>query len=225
MGAPLLAEAYCDLRPRPSLAVRSASELERLELRLLDAEARRFRRAVRRARSGQDVLLDTGFLGPLTYTAALVRRGLASLPLLERLGARAELLLGEGRWGLPDLILYLETPAGERARRVAGDPVGHPRSLAARHEAAGRLEHELYRRRLAPRLGRRLRWVPGGGPPGAVTERLLRALARRPIRPTGPAIARAILRALAPRDRPRATGGGRRGAPPRPPGSRAREKG
>jgi len=182
LGAELLPEAYRRLRPRPSLAFRSDGELARLEAELLEGEARRYLRAGSWGGPGP-VVADTGFLGPLTYTWALVRSGRAGASVLPPLVARAAAMARTGRWGLPDLTVYLATPARERSRRVALDPVGHPPDVAGRHEAVGRLEWTLYRRRIGPVLGRRFRVVDGGGAPEAVVRRLLGEI-RRP--PRGP---------------------------------------
>ena len=142
-------------------------------------------------------MADTGFLGPLTYTWALVRSGHASASVLPPLLRRAAAMARSGRWGLADLTVYLATSATERRRRVARDPVGHPPGLAARHEAVGRLERELYRHRIAPLLGRRFRVVDGDAPPAEVVRRVLAVVRRATGRPP-PSLTEvlAVLRAL-----------------------------
>ena len=89
--------------------------------------------------------------------------------------ATARALANRGRWGLPDAILYLDTPAGERALRARRDPVGHPADLRARHVRVAEEERRLYRTVLAPAFGHRFRVVSGRGLPSAVARRLATA--------------------------------------------------
>ncbi len=187
LAAAPLAEAYERLRPRPSLTWRTPGELLRQERRLLYEEARRYREARELTEAGVLVLADTGFLGPLTYTRALVAQGAAPHSLLVRLVDDARHLAAQERWGLPDAYVYLRTPLAERRRRAAHDPHRHPASLQPRHQAVGRVELELYRSAVAPSFGARFRFVSGRGPPSLVVGRVRRAvgglLARRPARP------------------------------------------
>jgi len=186
LRAELLPEAYARLDPRPSLAFDSDRALARLEARLLEAEARRYLRAGSWGGPGP-VVADTGFLGPLTYPWALVRTGGAGAGVLPPLLRRAARLARSGRWGLADLTVYLATSARERRRRVASDPSGHPPDLAARHEAVGRWEETLYRRRVAPRLGERFRVVDADAAPAVVVRRVLAAV-RAPRRAPPPSL-------------------------------------
>ena len=179
LSGELLPEAYHRLVPRPSLRFRSDSALLRLERRLLEAEARRYLRAGSWGGPGP-VVADTGFLGPLTYTWALGRSGTANSSVLPPLLQKARAMARTGRWGLPDLTIYLTTSTRERRRRVAADPAGHPPDLAGRHEAVGQQERGLYRERIGPLLGRRFRIVDGDGTPKAVVRRILRALRNPP---------------------------------------------
>lgn len=171
-GAHRLDEAVERIRPVPSLRFASPGELLTLERILLAEESRRYRSALRTALAGGTVIADTGFLGPLTYTLGLVVLGLAPKSVLDQLLRDAASLGRRGGWGLPDAIVYLDTPAAERLRRAARDPRGHPRSLRARHEAVGRVERTLYRTVLAPELGLRFHLVAGRGEPDAVANRL-----------------------------------------------------
>lgn len=191
LGAAPLTEAYDRLRPRPALTWRGPAALLRLERRLLGEEARRYREARELAEAGVLVLADTGFLGPLTYTRALVARGAAPHRLLARLVDDARELAEQGRWGLPDAFVYLVTPSAERHRRAARDPLGHPPSLQPRHQAAGAAEARFYRATVAPAFGARFRFVSGDGAPSRVAARVRRAvaalrdrrIARRPVAP------------------------------------------
>jgi hypothetical protein len=189
-----IAEAVDRLRPRPDLDFRSDAELERLELRLLREDGRRFVEARRRAGAGATVLLDTGSLGPLTYTGGLVATGAAPPAVLARLLREARALLRDGRWGLPDGIVFLTAPDATLRARAATDPRGHPAGLHGRHTAIGRREAAFYRRELAPILGRRLKFVSGSGRPGAVARRIVSALRRFPPGRPPPRLAAEVLR-------------------------------
>ena len=192
-GAWPLAEAFDRLSPRPSLDFASPSELLDLELTLLTEESRRFRLAARAAARGTRVIADTGFLGPLSYTAGLVRLDLAPSAVLVALLTEARRLVRRGAWGLPDAVLYLEVAPAERERRARADPAGHPAGLYERHAAVAALERETYRRDLAPLLGDRLRFVRGEGTPDEVARRVER-IARAVVgeAPSGPRSARAL---------------------------------
>ena len=192
-----IAEAYARLRPRPSLALGSPAHLRALELALLREDARRLRAARRRAAAGSTVLLDTGALGPLTYTAGLVRLGAADPRLLDRLLREAAALRGRGGWSLPDAVVFLETPVAGRRRRAALDPAHHPAPLRSRHARVGAWEARFYRSTLAPLLGRRFLRVAGRGPPDEVAERVAAAIARGPASRTPPALELRVLAALA----------------------------
>ena len=178
IGAAVLPEAVERLRPRPSLDFRTTPELRRLERRLLDEDGRRFRDARRLADRGRVVLADTGFLGPISYTAGLVDLGLAPRPLLDELIARAAEAAVAETWGLPDVVVVLRTPAPLRRRRAAGDPVGHPAALRERHERVGRREARRMASVLTPVLGREFRSISGTGRPEIVAARLARIAAR-----------------------------------------------
>ncbi len=170
-GWTVVPEAFRRLDPSPSLDFGSPEELLRLEERLLEEDARRFREARAAARSGATVLADTGFLGPLTYVAGLVALGLAPTPVLSALRERADALGSTGAWGLPDGVVWLEASARDRERRAAGDPEGHPTALAERHAAVGSYERRLYARAIGPLFGPRFVTVPADGRPAAVARR------------------------------------------------------
>jgi hypothetical protein len=178
LGLTTIPEAYERLRPRPSLTWRTDAELLRLERRLLREETRRFREGRRLVDSGATVLADTGFLGPITYTAGLVDLGLATPSALTGLLAFADELRTDGIWGLPDAVVYLRTPVAERHRRAEGDPGGHPRSLQVRHRRVAAAELRLYRTVVAPEFGHRFSFVSGSGPPERIAARVARLLAR-----------------------------------------------
>jgi thymidylate kinase len=180
-----LNEAYDRLAPVPSLRFRAPGELFSLERTLLAEEARRYREAAGLRRRGRTVLADTGFLGPLTYTAGLVALGQAPRRVLDALGALARRPGRSYRIGLPDLIVYLDVPSRARRRRATGDPGGHPREFRARHEAVGRVERRIYRRLARGPLAGRVRFVSGGGSSTAVARRV-RAALRALKTPPGP---------------------------------------
>ena len=196
-GVPL-AEAWTRLEPRPDLHVRSPRSIERLERTLLSEECRRWNAARARADAGELVIADTGFLGPLTYTAGLVVLREAPLDVLRRLVSETRRRAARGEWGLPDLVVLLATSPAVRRRRVASDPVGHPPSLAARHESVGRVEEELYRRAIAPALRHRWAEVDGNRGVDPVVRSVLRYAGRIAPRPPRDRSALALLDRLSP---------------------------
>ena len=172
LGWRAVPEAISRLDPPPSLVFRSSAELVRIEEALLDEERRRYREATRRCRRGEDVVADTAFLGPLTYTAGLVARGWAPPAVLARIHrvVRDRLLRRELGW--PDGIVYLDLPTSELRRRSSHDRLGHPEPLAARHRSVGRFERQFYLRVLSRRWPSRFVRVPTFASPEAVVERV-----------------------------------------------------
>ena len=144
LGWQALPEAFDRLEPAPSLEYGSSRELLLLEGTLLAEEARRFREARRACARGRTVLADTGFLGPVTYTRGLVELGEAPGSVLRTLEQTARSLLDRGSLGIPDLTVYLDTTARERARRGRSDLGHHPATLVARHEAVGDFERMYF---------------------------------------------------------------------------------
>lgn len=170
-----LPEAYRRITPPPSLEFASSAELLDLEARLLREDARRYSEARSEARRGETVLADTGFLGPLTYTSALVSMGVAPGTVLAPLVDLARRLAGRGAWGLADAYIYLDTPASVRSARTRADRSGPPADLARRHREVGDLEHRFYRERFAPLLGPRFVSVSGDGSGPVVARRVVDA--------------------------------------------------
>jgi hypothetical protein len=188
-----LEEAYYRLRPRPSLRLGSPAHLRALELLLLEEEARRFGEALEAAKSGRTVVADTGFLGPVSYTAGLFVLGATSPGALRAVVRRARQLALRQRLGVADLTVRLSVPAATRRVRTVADPTGHPRTFAARHEAVGRIETDL----LGPALSRsfpgRHRVVGAAVSANAVAERIRRMVPRTmPIRDPCAAAVRAL---------------------------------
>ncbi len=180
-GWALIAEAVDRLDPVPSLDFRSERALVDLETKLLEEDARRFETACRIADRGTTVVCDTGFLGPLSYTAGLAAskrceaRTYARLLGVTRRRARAR------RLGLPDLSVFLAAPAPLRAERAARDPTHHPAGLRARHELIGRFEWAVFRPWLAAGQPGRVAVVGSAGPASAVAravERRAKAISR-----------------------------------------------
>lgn len=150
-------EAFDRLDPAPSLEFESPQELLRLEGTLLSEEVRRYREARELCGEGRTVIADTGFLGPLTYTLGLVEFGRVPSPVVRSLGRSVRRLLREGSLGVPDLTVYLETTARERARRARVGAGRHPRDLFSRHEAVGAIERRCFRSVLGTALPSRFR--------------------------------------------------------------------
>lgn len=176
-----LAEAYDRLEPPPALTYSTERELHGIERTLLSAEGERYRAALEIRESGRTVVADTGFAGPLTYTAGLVRLGLASRATLAALVRQARGMSVRGSWGMADATVYLVVAAPLRRGRARSDPIRHPPALVPRHEAVGRAERALFRTRLRTALPGRIRFLRGRGSPTEVARRV--ALAVRPISP------------------------------------------
>lgn len=197
-----LREAYDRLTPPPSLVVPTAARLLATERRLLREEGRRYREALRWRARGRTVVADTGFLGPLSYTAGLVALGEAPRAVLLTLVRAAR---SRGGPGLPDAVVYLEAGRALRKRRARSDRRRHPASLEARHDRVGRFERRVYRELLPRILPGRVRSVRATGPPRAVARRLRAAVEGlegrpRPSRGRAEALA-AIVRAAGARPR------------------------
>jgi len=181
-------EAFDRIDPPPSLRFRTSQELLTLERTLLAEEGRRYQEAVEGRRRGRTVIADTGFLGPLTYTAGLVRLGDAAPKVLEALRSLVDGPEPSFRLGLPDGIVYLDVPSRVRRRRSLGDPVRHPEEFRERHEAVARIERRFYRALARGLLSGRVRFVSGTGTPERVASRVRVAArsfeAHRGARPT-----------------------------------------
>jgi hypothetical protein len=178
LGADLLPEAFDRLLPHPSLSFSGPAELERLERRLLREEVDRFRIAERARRQGRTVVLDTGFLGPLTYTAVLARNDERYRPVLERVAREVEQLVRAGSLGVPSIVLYLDLDERSVARRAARAPRSHPIEWRERHRAVAAGERRLWTREYPGILPGRLGVVRASGPPVGVVARLLPRLSR-----------------------------------------------
>jgi AAA domain len=196
LDAEVLAEAFERLRPRPSLGFDTERSLLRLEQRLLEEDAARYREADQIAGGGGSVVVDTGFFGPLTYTRALGTLGLASPNSFRTLLRSARSLQERYLWGAPDRILWLDTTTSTRRRRVRSDPSGHPPALADRHERVGVEERRVYFGTLGPVLGSRLGAVDANGPANTVARRAAAAVAAGPHGFAPEGLSERVLRAL-----------------------------
>jgi thymidylate kinase len=191
-----LEEAWDRLSPQPSLELGSRRELLALERKLLEVEAERYAQARRAADEGHTVWMDTGTMGPLTYSAGLAWLTGGALDLRRPLLAWARRALGEGRWGLPDLIVHLElAPSEILARGLRSGR--HPPTLLARHLLVARFESELYRNRIARCLPHRVLPMRARGSPEELARSVERKVRARP-RPPPPAQREtdSVLRAL-----------------------------
>lgn len=193
LGWSWLDEAYYRLRPRPSLKILAQDRLRALELRLLDEEARRFAEARELAGRGRTVVLDTGFLDPVVYTAGLYALRLATPATWRAVRRHALALARRRRLGVADLTVRLAVPVPTRRRRAADDPRGHPRAFRQRHENVGEIEGALLTPRLEQALPGRFRRLRAVAPVATVAERIRRAARRTtPLRDPYRAAARAI---------------------------------
>lgn len=191
-GWPVVAEAADRLEPPPSLAFRTEEELLRLERQLLSEDARRFAAARELARRYDGVLVDTGFLGTVTYTAGLVSLGRARPRTFARLVGAARALATRGRLGVPDLSVLLEASAPTVARRLRSSLVRHPVRLQPRHAAVGRFEARVAVPWLRRQLPGRVVSIRASGAPRELAERVVRR-ARRVAPIPGPCRAAARL--------------------------------
>ncbi len=173
----LLAEAYDRLRPSPSLSFRNDRELFVLETALLREEVRRYRAARALALRGLTVVADTGFLGPLSYTAGLVVLGRCAPATYARLLRAATPLLRAGSLGVADLTVLLTAPRAVLARRAARDPGRHPAEFRERHRAVGRLERSQFLGELARAFPGRVVRVSATGEPERTVGRIEKRLA------------------------------------------------
>ncbi|MCI4335828.1 MAG: AAA family ATPase [Thermoplasmata archaeon] len=143
LDAAFLPEAVDAMAPTLSLDFRTLPQLRRLERALIDEEARRYRVARRTIARGRDVVADTGFFGPLTYSVALAqwdrRWDVVRSVLLRTVGH-----ISTGSLGLPQLCLYLDADGRTLQRRTAADPIGHPAALTLRHQILAPLERRYW---------------------------------------------------------------------------------
>jgi hypothetical protein len=188
-----LPEAFRRLTPTPRLEFGSPDELLTLEEQLLREDARRYTEAREQANAGRTVLADTGFLGPLTYTEVLVRRGEAPRTVLAHLIEIARALTLRGAWGVADAYIYIDTSPGVRSFRGRVDPGGAPASLARRHLEVGDAERSFYRDRFAPVLSTRFGTIPGDGSRAEVAQRLVDAVEASVASPTPVGLVHAVL--------------------------------
>ena len=194
LSAEWIPEAFERLRPRPDLRFSSAGSLARLEARLLGEERRRFAEAGRlRARGGR-VVLDTGFLGPVTYAAGLARIDPALRPALRSIVRRAAGWAEAGRLGLPDETVYLLAGREAIARRLARDPVGHPPQLGERHARVARWERRLWLGRFRRLYPERIIALRSDRATSSIVDRTAKRLSARLVRP--PPTSAAALRVL-----------------------------
>ncbi len=148
LSATWIREAFERLDPSPSLEIPDVPTLIDLERTLLLEESRRFREADKLRARGRDVVVDTGFIGPITYTIGLAEIDPRWVPARVPLIAEARRLIRAGWLGLPDRSVYLDLGARAVADRIRADPAGHPARWAARHARVAVKERALWLRRI-----------------------------------------------------------------------------
>jgi len=196
-----LAEAFDRIDPAPDLRYSSDRELEKLEGTLLEEDARRYRTALSLRARGLTVVTDTGFLGPLTYTAGLVALGRAAPAVLRRLVARARELERRSAWGMPDVVAHLVASPSVRRARARGDRLGHPVDLERRHAAVGTWEERFLRTSLRSAFAGRVVVVRADRGVDTVARTLRSAVRRIAPLPARSRAARDVLGLFAPAER------------------------
>lgn len=186
-GYYVVAEAYDRLDPRPSLEVRHLADLVSVESDLLGAEVERYHEAEEARRAGRSVVLDTGYLGPFTYTLGLAEIDPRFRPAVRPLARRVLSLIRRGSLGLPDGTIYLDVPESHAADRASRDPVRHPPRWARRHREVARFERRLWLGPFEARAPKRFWRLPSLPSPEEVARRVDRACRRGrfPGRPSG----------------------------------------
>jgi hypothetical protein len=204
-GSPAIAEAYDRLGADRTLDFRSDLELRPIELELAREDLERLRDATTTSYEGPGVILDTDFLGPLSYTRGLVHLGMARPETFRWLLRRYEQDLARQRWRPADYYLYLDaTPALLRRRAAVGGRAGLD-PVIERHLLVGAQERQFFLGPLQRILGPRLIRLPAVGRIELVKERAVRRLSFPWIPlPDPQATARRILDALS-RERKSAT--------------------
>ena len=183
LSARRVAEAVDRLRPRPRLTYRSGAALLALETMLAREDARRWSEAADHRASGATSLLDTGTLGPLSYVWGLRASDPTGPDVVGEVRHHLFGELAEGRWGIPDLTIYLAAPEETVQERVAAARLSHPAALAQRHARVARAEARLYRDRFRRAAPGRFETLDASGPVDQVIEAVVRRVARGPGRP------------------------------------------
>lgn len=214
LSASRIPEAYDRLRPAPTLEFRDLEELVDLETTLLYEESRRYLEAGRSLGHGADVVLDTGFLGPVTFSAGLAHLDPRWTPAARRIARTAERLVRAGRLGLPDVTIYLDLGAEAVAARVAADPAGHPPERADLYARVATWERRLWVEHFPVGAPGRLIAVRADRPVPSIVRKLTGRLAEVPARrPPSSSEATRTVRSFTP-------GPPRRPAPPAGPSRR-----
>jgi thymidylate kinase len=208
LGATIVPEAYDRLGRSFSLTFHGRDELADLERQLVREDGRRWTDAVEMRGRGTLVLLDTGTFAPLAYSWGL-REGVdGALDVVLELARTVRRMVASGKWGLPDLTVYIDVPDSVARARARLDPVGHPPETADRHAAVGRWERLLYGREFPRVLPGRFLSVAGEGTPGEIALGIQERLERMgPLPPATPREADLLLRLF------EGAGAGRPGAP------------
>ncbi|MCI4357477.1 MAG: AAA family ATPase [Thermoplasmata archaeon] len=178
LSGTLVREAYERLEPPLALDFADGPTLAALQRRLLEEESRRFKEAEGQRTQGGDVVLDTGFLGPLTYSAGLAHLEPAWAAALGSVGRAVLRRVRDDRLGLADRTIYLDLEARAVAWRVAGDPVGHPPERAALHARVHSWERYLWLDRFPSVCEGRLEVIRADRPVESLVQTVLRRLAR-----------------------------------------------
>ena len=174
-GLPTVAEAFDRLAGRVPLTFTDRSELLAIERALLAEDLRRYQEAHRYRRGRAAIVVDTDFVGVLTYVLGLVRQVDPKWNVLPALTGHLRTAVMDGSWGVADRYLYLATPLRTALDRAAAAPGSHPAALRRRHARVGRWEREFFLRRLPLLLPGRVEVLAGEAP----VHELLREVSAR----------------------------------------------
>jgi hypothetical protein len=196
-GRRSLPEAYDSAADAPSLEFGTRTELRKIERALVTLEIERFRSAARFRARGVPLLLDTGFVGPLTYSMGLREVLGPDWDVVGEIAEEFERAASSASWGIPDLTVYLDAPAAVVSKRARGASSSHPARLTGRHARVASYERTYWLQRIDRAVPGRLVRVSARGEMATTVDRILPELRRAgSLPPPTAAEARAVLRGL-----------------------------
>lgn len=147
---------------------------------LLLEDARRFREARAAAANGSTVVLDTDFVGTLSYVWGLACAVDPKWNVLPALAATAREMHQRGAWGLADRYYYLDVTPEAAVRRAKGARSRHPVDWASRHAAVGAAERAFWLGSRIPEFSDRVVRVDANSSVERVVAAISRAATKTP---------------------------------------------